>query len=245
MNPDGTDHRQLKFSEETSATNYVINRGMLYDYKWYNGEKDYKLTMRSLEDPEEETVLLEDKLSLYGVLFYGEHAYHLRPENGQNGFRLYQLLEDGSEVLLAEDVSTAGCYCMEDRLLHYIIGEGIAALHYDSGSDELIWQQPENTNDRMFYSDGEYLYVVSWDWKKVQNTRNLNDPTFLILDMEGSLLEELELPLSPSTTQLQEAGKSDEEINAVRSLIVTYVGASRDYVFATDSYYPNLYIEKS
>lgn len=78
-----------------------------------------------------------------------------------------------------------------------------------------------------------YLSPLGEDVRKDEDNNVL-----FILDWEGNEIERIALPLQVEMSD-------NDKVLASHYMCRAYAGATRDYVFATDSYYPNYYIEKS
>ena len=258
MNLDGTEHKQFRMEPDTANTIYQINRGKLYITYDYLGEKPISFEVRQLNKPEKSRVYFEGNPDSYHSIFsWGKHLVYFNIPKSQNSSSVYEMDEEtASLTLLAESVPNGSIYITDNCLYKYNDDVGLIAITYSDGEQETIWSgQKDYDCSFHMYCDGDYFYLQPYD---SETFRQEYYDFLLILDMQGNFLENMDLPVLQLEIDIRKEKmavmkENKEEIpledyqalSALTWMLYSYIGATENYIFATDSYYPNLYIEKS
>ena len=126
MNLDGSEHEEEEIQEDAYSIVYTINRGKLYAEKDYQMERPRVLSVRPLDNLQEEFTLIEDETSTVSLRIYGERIYAFLIDLDARKMVIYREDEEtGAFEEIVGNISYGGQYYTEDRLFQYAEGKGL------------------------------------------------------------------------------------------------------------------------
>jgi hypothetical protein len=254
---DGTDHRRdLAINKESGEqVTCILHRGRVYVMRDYVGEKPYLIQMYEIDHLDEDPVTIWENNGTYVFvpIFINDSLYYFLLDDTLMTY--YQMDYNGeNRKLVAEKLHVGMTVEDEGQLYQYQPQIGLFSVSYETGEQTVLIDQETLGEDSFrFRQDGEYLYL----WGVDDNYDQAEDCRFLIADKAGTILEELTLPNMTAAVEAKEKELAQAEKDQADDLEKIeneytamlwgkcYTGVTEAYILASDSWYPNYYIERS
>lgn len=260
MAPDGTDHRMDLAIEREQGEQVIcmLHRGNAYVMRDYMGEKPYQIQRYDLNHLKDAPQIIWDNegTEVFFPTFIGDEIYYMLSD-GEYQKVCRMNLDGTNREVLAEQIHWGRTELSEKQLYQYMPDIGLYAISYETGEQTTLLSKEELSQENYTFSyDGEYFYL----WSVDEMYRQTKDCSFLIVDSTGEIKEKMTIPdftqavqkLEQEMLQEEEKEEPDQELLAVMNQKYTgmmysqcFVGVSSDYVFASDSFYPNYYLKRA